>query len=153
MFSKDLDNLMLKQLRVIQKRNEPVKTSFLTLVRLMLIKMKRLINPYIFEIINQNKFCFPFHQDWCGIIHLVCTQMFRKTNSSYPVIRTYAWAYQGVTNVSFSEHFPYVLNGKILKSDQERKIPTALLGNIYTGIKFKCKDLLLSSYFLVDNCW
>ena len=72
--SKDLDNLMLKQLRVIQKRNEPVKTSFLTLVRLMLIKMKRLINPYIFEIINQNKFCFPFHQDWCGIIHLVCTQ-------------------------------------------------------------------------------
>ena len=51
---------------------------------------------------------------------------FRKTNVSDPLIRTRACAYQGVTNVSFSENFAYVLNGwflmpkvvtKVIRSD------------------------------------
>ena len=36
--------------------------------------------------------------------------MFRKTNISYPLIRTPTCAYQGVRNVSFSENFAYVLH-------------------------------------------
>ena len=38
-------------------------------------------------------------------------KMFRKTNISNPQIRTRTCAYEGVRNVSFSEHFAYVLNG------------------------------------------
>ena len=37
-------------------------------------------------------------------------KIFRKTNISYPLIRTRTCAYQGVRNVSFSENFAYVLN-------------------------------------------
>ena len=33
-----------------------------------------------------------------------------KTNIPYPLIRTYACAYQGVRNVSFSENFASTLN-------------------------------------------
>ena len=49
---------------------------------------------------------FPY-----GIIHLVHTRNFRKTNISYPLIRTRGCAYQGVRIVSFSDNFMYVLNG------------------------------------------
>ena len=45
-----------------------------------------------------------------GVIHLVRTQNFPKTNISYPLIRTRACAYHGVRNFSFSENFAYVLN-------------------------------------------
>ena len=45
-----------------------------------------------------------------GFIYLVRTQTFRKTKISYPLVRTRACAYQGVRNVTFSEHFAYVLN-------------------------------------------
>ena len=38
-------------------------------------------------------------------------KIFRKTNSSNPLIRTPTSAHQGVRNVSFSENFAYVLNG------------------------------------------
>ena len=38
-------------------------------------------------------------------------KIFRKTNISYPLIRTPSCTYQGVRNVSFSENVPYVLNG------------------------------------------
>ena len=38
-------------------------------------------------------------------------KIFRKTNSSNPLIRIRTCAYQGVRNVSFSENFAYVLNG------------------------------------------
>ena len=38
-------------------------------------------------------------------------KIFRKTNISNPLIRTRTCAYQGVRNISFSENFPYVLNG------------------------------------------
>ena len=34
-----------------------------------------------------------------------------KTNFSYPVIRTRAFAYKGLRNISFLENFTYVLNG------------------------------------------
>ena len=39
-------------------------------------------------------------------------KIFRKTNTSYPLIRarTCMCTYQGVRNVSFSENFSYVLN-------------------------------------------
>ena len=35
---------------------------------------------------------------------------FRKSNISYPLIRTRGYAYQGVRNVSFSEEFACILN-------------------------------------------
>ena len=37
-------------------------------------------------------------------------KIFRKTNISYPLIRTCMCAYQGVRNVSFSENFADVHN-------------------------------------------
>ena len=43
------------------------------------------------------------------IIHYI-RNIFRKTNISYPQIRTRTYAYQGVRNISFSENFAYVLN-------------------------------------------
>ena len=42
-------------------------------------------------------------------IHYI-RKIFRKTNISNPLIRTHTCAYQGVTNVSFSENFACVLN-------------------------------------------
>ena len=45
-----------------------------------------------------------------GVVHLVRTQIFRKTEISYPRMRTRTWAYQGVWNISFSENFINVLN-------------------------------------------
>ena len=44
-----------------------------------------------------------------GVIHQVCTQIFRKTNISNLLIHTRTCAYQEVRNVSFSEDFAYVL--------------------------------------------
>ena len=44
-----------------------------------------------------------------GIIYYV-RKIFRKTNISYPLIRTRTCTYQGVRNVSFSENFAYVVN-------------------------------------------
>ena len=38
-------------------------------------------------------------------------KIFRKTNISYPLIRTRTCPYQGVRNVSFSKYFACVLNG------------------------------------------
>ena len=38
-------------------------------------------------------------------------KIFRKTNSSHPLIRTRTCTYQGGRNASFSENFAYVLNG------------------------------------------
>ena len=53
-----------------------------------------------------------FQKCYLGIIHLVRTQNFlKKTNFSYPVIRTRAFAYKGLRNISFLENFTYVLNG------------------------------------------
>ena len=49
-----------------------------------------------------------------GIIHLVRTQNFPKTNVSCPLINTSTYAYQGFRNVSFSENFAYVLNEWLL---------------------------------------
>ena len=46
----------------------------------------------------------------CSSIQYV-GKIFRKTNISYPLIRTRMCAYQGVRNVSFPENFAYVLNG------------------------------------------
>ena len=45
-----------------------------------------------------------------GIIHLLRSNIFRKTNISYHLIRTRACGYQGVRNVSFSKNVAYVLN-------------------------------------------
>ena len=43
-------------------------------------------------------------------------KIFRKTNISYPLIRTRTCEYQGVRNVSFSENFAYLLNGWTLRN-------------------------------------
>ena len=43
----------------------------------------------------------------------------RKTNISYPLIRTRSCAYQGLRNVSFSENFAYVLSGWSLRTEDE----------------------------------
>ena len=45
-----------------------------------------------------------------GIIHLLSSQNFPKTNISYPLIRTRRCVYQGVRNVRFSENFASVIN-------------------------------------------
>ena len=39
-------------------------------------------------------------------------KIFRKTNISNPLIRTRTCTYQKVRNISFSESFAYVLNGR-----------------------------------------
>ena len=44
------------------------------------------------------------------VIYLVRTQIFRKTNISYPLICTHMCSYQGVRNVCFSKNFAYILN-------------------------------------------
>ena len=45
-----------------------------------------------------------------GIINLDAWNIFRETNISYFLIRTRAWAYQRVKNVSFMVNFAFVLN-------------------------------------------
>ena len=40
---------------------------------------------------------------YLGILHLERTQIFRKTNICYPLIRTRTCADQGVTNFSFQK--------------------------------------------------
>ena len=50
------------------------------------------------------------HKFSYGIIDLVSTQNFQKTNVSYPVKSTPTCAYQGVRNVSFLENFVDVSN-------------------------------------------
>ena len=55
-------------------------------------------------------------------IHLVVRKIFRKTNISYPLIRTCTCAYQGIINVSFPENFVYVLNGWAQGRCHEEKI-------------------------------
>ena len=52
-------------------------------------------------------------------------KIFRKTNISYPLIRTRTCAYQGVRNVGFSENFTYVLNDPITEPAAQ-KIPENL---------------------------
>ena len=42
-----------------------------------------------------------------GIMNLVRIKIFRKTNISYPLIRTRKCAYQEVRIISFSENFSY----------------------------------------------
>ena len=46
-----------------------------------------------------------------GLFIQYVRKIFRKTNISYPLIRTRTCAYQWVRNVSFSENLAYVLNG------------------------------------------
>ena len=41
-----------------------------------------------------------------GVINLVRTKIFQKTNISWPLIRTPNCAYQGIRNVSFSKNVP-----------------------------------------------
>ena len=47
-----------------------------------------------------------------GPLFSTYTKFSKKTNISYPLIRTRTCAYQEVRNVSFSENFVYVLNGQ-----------------------------------------
>ena len=48
-------------------------------------------------------------EECSGIIYYV-HKIFRKTNISYPLLRTGTCAYQWVRNVGFSKNFVYVLN-------------------------------------------
>ena len=45
-----------------------------------------------------------------GIIYLVRTQIFQKTNIAYPLICTRTCEYHWVRNISSSENFAYALN-------------------------------------------
>ena len=45
-----------------------------------------------------------------GIIYFVRTQIVRKTNIPYPLIRTRARTYQGVRNNDFSENSAHIIN-------------------------------------------
>ena len=56
------------------------------------------------------KFLCIFLRIYMGSSIQYVLKIFRKTNISYPLIRTRSWAYQGVRNVSFSENFAYLLN-------------------------------------------
>ena len=64
-----------------------------------------------FDMINFQGCSTGFKKLKQGVIHLVRTQHFSKTNISYPLIRTRTCAYHWVRNVSFWKNFPYVLNG------------------------------------------
>ena len=73
-------------------------------------------------------------------------KIFRKSNISNPLIRTRKCAYQGVRNVSFSEHFAYVLNGwplSELKMEKSNYIVNFLTSASIT----RQQDYLLSSCF------
>ena len=50
--------------------------------------------------------CIPQEGSFVYYIH----KIFRKTNISYPLLRTWTCLYQGVKNVSFSENFANVIN-------------------------------------------
>ena len=81
---------------------------------------------------TQNLQCFTLPQNICryfadvqkidslhkisryGVIHLVVRKTFWKFNISYPLIYTRTCAYQGVTNISFSENFACVINERSL---------------------------------------
>ena len=51
-----------------------------------------------------------FRNSSTGLLISYVRKIFRKTNISYPLIRTHTYAYQGVRNFSFSEYFACVLN-------------------------------------------
>ena len=55
-------------------------------------------------------FVINFTNFFWGNFDLVRTQIFRRTNISYPLMRTLTCAYQGVRNISFSKNFACVLN-------------------------------------------
>ena len=68
---------------------------------------------------NMNVFC-QIHDSlkflviswvWVHPFSTYMRKIFRKTNISYPLIRTRTCAYQGLRNVSCSENFAHVLNG------------------------------------------
>ena len=53
--------------------------------------------------------------------------MFRKTNISYPLIRTRTCVHQGIRNNRFSEDFTYVLNGWTLTEKNPKETNTSSL--------------------------
>ena len=57
-------------------------------------------------------------------------KIFRETNISSSLIRTRTCAYQGVSNISFSENFAYVLNGWPLIDVKNNPIFKILLGGV-----------------------
>ena len=66
-------------------------------------------------------------------------RIFRKTDSSYPLIRTCTCACQGVRNISFSESLARVLNVRSLRLNGSVLIPLAVQeGQIFTK-NSKCK--------------
>ena len=67
------------------------------------------IDSKVFEMIL-NLFWAKILVMWHGIIHLVCTQNFPKTNVFYPLMREQRRGYQWIRNICFSENFVYALN-------------------------------------------
>ena len=83
-------------------------------------------------------------------------KIFRKTNISYPLIRTRTGAYQGVGNVGFSENFAYVLNGWTLSNAQEttKKCFSILLSfSFLWKKKMNCTVCLLSLQITEAMIW
>ena len=73
-------------------------------------------------------------------IHLVHTNIFRKTNISYPLIGTCTYAYQGVRNISFSETFAYVINKwSLCFASKILERPCSRLHDIFSVIRIAWK--------------
>ena len=73
-------------------------------------------------------------------IHLAHTNIFRKTNISYPLIGTCTYAYQGVRNISFSETFAYVINKwSLCFASKILERPCSRLHNIFSVIRIAWK--------------
>ena len=78
------------------------------------------------------RFLFTFASKFfVGIIHSVhIRKIFRKTNISYPLIRSRLYAYQGVRNVSFSENFVYILTERTrIKFESRSQIALTFLAH------------------------
>ena len=79
-------------------------------------------------------------------------KIFRKTNISYPLIRTRRCAYQGVGNVSYSENFAYVLHewAPSKKFPWLKKLLT-LSSNWYLGILWT--GVIINSAIVYFSRW
>ena len=71
------------------------------------------VGKLIFSLIQLSEICGVgrvMKRAFKGSFIYYVRKLFRKSNISYPLIRTRMCAYQGVGNVTFSENFAYIPN-------------------------------------------
>ena len=73
-----------------------------------------------------------------------------KTNISYPLIRTRTCAYQGVKNVSFSENFANVLNGRSRVKFNSFQVYT--FENIRNELWTLASDISIVVKYIIHEC-